>query len=94
MEYKGKGIEFYGVGIRVDSENERDKFLTAIKNDTTPWKQFIDLNNATYSLFETNAVPYQVLLDGKNQVVKILSHDINGELNEILKKTNANNSHK
>lgn len=85
LKYKDKGIEFYGIGIRVDSKNERDKFLTAIKHDKTPWKQFIDLNNETYSLFETNSVPYQVLLDEKNQVIKILSHDINNELDEILK---------
>ena len=94
LEYKDKGIEFYGIGIRIDNENERDKFLTAIKNDKTPWKQFIDLNNETYSLFETNAVPYQVLLNEHNQVIKILSHDINTELDEILKKNNANNGYK
>ena len=94
LEYKGKGIEFYGIGIRVDSENERDKFLTAIKNDKTPWKQFIDFNNNIYSLFETNTVPYQVLLNEKNQVIKILSHDMNSELDEILKKNNTKNSYK
>ena len=84
LEYKNKGIEFYGIGIRVDSENERVKFLTAIKNDKTPWKQFVDLNNETYSLFATNTVPFQVLLNENNQVIKILSHDINKELDEIL----------
>lgn len=94
FEYKDKGIEFYGIGIRVNSENERDKFLTAIKNDKTPWPQFIDLDNEIYSLFETNAVPYQVLLNENNQVIKILSHDIKKELDEILKKTNAINGYK
>ncbi|WP_422104821.1 TlpA family protein disulfide reductase [Winogradskyella sp.] len=84
-EYKDKGIEFYGIGIRIDSETEKDKFLTAIKHDKTPWKQFIDLNNETYNLFGTNSVPYQVLLDEKNQVIKILSHDIHNELDDLLK---------
>ncbi|GAA4274535.1 TlpA disulfide reductase family protein [Aquimarina gracilis] len=92
-KYKNKGIEFYGIGIRVDSENEKDKFLTAVKNDRTPWKQFIDLDNEIYNLFETNTVPYQVLLDDNNQIVKILSHDIDKELDEILEKTNANTVH-
>lgn len=94
QEYRDKGIEFYGIGISIDNENERDKFLTAIKNDKTPWKQFIDLNNETYNLFETNRVPYQVLLNEDNRVIKILSHDINNELDEMLKKTNANNGYK
>lgn len=85
-KYKYKGIEFYGIGIRVDSENEKDKFLTAVKNDKTPWKQFIDLDDEIYKLFETNTVPYQVLLDDNNQIVKILSHDIDKELDDILKK--------
>ncbi|MEM1339090.1 MAG: TlpA disulfide reductase family protein [Bacteroidota bacterium] len=84
LKYKDKGIAFYGIGIRVDSENEREKFLTAIANDKTPWEQFVDLNNATYDLFETNVVPYQVLLDKNNRVVKILSYDINTELDALL----------
>ena len=92
LKYKDKGIELYGIGIRVDSENERNRFLTAIKNDKTPWKQFIDLDDNVYNLFETNTVPYQVLLNQHNQVIKILSHDINNELDEIMEETNANNS--
>lgn len=85
IKYKKKGIEFYGIGIRVDSENDRDIFLTAIKNDNTPWQQLIDVNNETYKLFGTNTVPYQVLLNEQNQIIKILSHDINYELDEVLK---------
>ncbi len=83
--YRNKGVEFYGVGIRIDSDNEREKFLTAVKNDNTPWKQFVDIDNQIYTLFNTNTVPYQVLLDENNQVIKILSHDINHELDELLK---------
>ncbi len=86
QEYQDLGIEFYGIGIRIDSENERDKFLTAIKKDKTPWKQFIDPDNAIYNLFETNKVPYQVLLNERNEVIKILSHDIQNELDEVLKR--------
>ena len=83
--YRDKGVEFYGIGIRIDSDNEREKFLTAVKNDNTPWKQFVDIDNQIYTLFNTNTVPYQVLLDENNQVIKILSHDINHELDELLK---------
>lgn len=82
--YKKKGIEFYGIGIRIDNKNERDKFLTAIKNDNTPWQQFIDFNNETYGLFETNAVPFQVLLGKNNEIMKIFSHDVSKELDELL----------
>tara|TARA_E500000318_G_C3562924_1_gene214315 strand:- start:960 stop:2006 length:1047 start_codon:yes stop_codon:yes gene_type:complete len=89
LEYRDKGIEFYGIGINVDSEMERNKFLTAIKNDNTPWYQFMDINNGVYELFGTNTVPYQVLLDMNNQVVKILTYDIKRELDEILEKIDA-----
>ena len=85
-KYRDRGIAFYGIGIRVDSDIEKEKFLTAIQNDRTPWKQFIDLDDNIYALFGTNAVPYQVLLNENNQVVKILSHDITNELDNILEK--------
>ncbi len=36
LEYKNKGIAFYGIGIRVDSKNEKNRFMTAVKHDKTP----------------------------------------------------------
>ncbi len=84
-KYRDKGVKFYGIGIRVDSKGEKEKFLIAVENDKTPWKQFIDFDNKVYNLFNTNAVPFQVLLDEKNQIIKILSHDIiDKELDEVL----------
>ncbi len=90
MKYKNKGIEFYGIGISIDNKNERDKFLTAVRNDKTPWKQFIDVDNEMYTLFETNTVPYQILLNERNEIIKILSHDIHKELDEVVKAADTN----
>lgn len=83
-KFNDKGISVLGLGVRIENDIERDRFLTAVSSDNTPWGQYIDIENKLYGKFETKQVPFQILLNEENKVVKILSYDIENELNELL----------
>ncbi|TAI46990.1 TlpA family protein disulfide reductase [Flagellimonas allohymeniacidonis] len=84
QKFNESGILVIGLGVRVHDEIEKEKFLTAVQNDNTPWKQYIDLDNRLYDRFKTKKVPFQVLLDEENKIVKILSYDMETELEELI----------
>ena len=82
--WKEKGVDVLGVGINVDRDGLK-KYLTAVKNDNTPWHQYIDINNALYNKLKADGTPFQVLLDSQNHIIKKLSYDMELDLKEMFK---------
>ena len=83
--WKEKGVDVLGIGINVDKDGLK-KFLTAVKNDNTPWHQYIDINNGLYNKLKADGTPFQVLLDSQNHIIKKLSYDMEFDLKELYKK--------
>jgi thiol-disulfide isomerase/thioredoxin len=78
--FNKKGFEVLGVSF----DNNRDKWLKAVKDDRLVWKQVSDLKgwaNAAGQLYGINSIPSNVLLD-KDQ--KIIAKNLRGE--DLIKK--------
>ena len=74
-KYKDKGLGIVGVSL----DNDKDAWLTAIKQLNMAWPQMSDLNgwdNAAAKLFNITSIPHTIVVD---QQGKILRHGLRGE---------------
>ena len=71
--YKDYGRRGFGiVSVSLDSENDRDKWLEAIRKDKLTWVQVSDLkgwDNAAARLYGINGIPMNFLLDPEGRII-------------------------
>ena len=83
--YKGRNFDI--VGVSLDDENGRAKWLKAIQDDHLPWTQVSDLRgwqNAVAQTYHVRAVPQNFLIDPSG---KIVAANLRGdELQTVLAK--------
>lgn len=75
--YKQKG--FNVLGISLDKEMDKAKWLQAIKEDQLPWKQVSDLKGFQTEIathYALDYIPYNILIDRNG---KILARDLRGD---------------
>ncbi|TCC96994.1 TlpA disulfide reductase family protein [Pedobacter hiemivivus] len=86
-----KDKNFTVLGVSVDQEKDRDKWLKAIKDDGMPWIQVVDSNNddpkGAGNLYAIKAIPSNFLIDPQG---KIIAKNLRGEalekkLAEVIK---------
>ena len=82
-KYRSHGFEIYGISL----DRNREQWIQGIKEDKIDWVQVSDLrfwNSPVVSLYNVEAIPYNVLLDTEGN---ILAKGISvAELEEILEK--------
>lgn len=82
-KYKSKGFEIFGVSF----DDNKDKWLNAVKKDGLEWPQVSDLKgwqNEAGKLYGVTSIPFNLLLDKEG---KILAKGLRGPaLEEELKK--------
>ncbi|RNL51349.1 TlpA disulfide reductase family protein [Pedobacter jejuensis] len=88
-KYKGSG--FTVVGISLDQQGAKDKWLNAIHNDHLTWTQLSDLKswkNQVAMLYSVQAIPQNFLIDPDGKIVgkNLQGQDLNNKLQEIFKK--------
>ncbi|SMC94775.1 TlpA disulfide reductase family protein [Pedobacter nyackensis] len=86
-----KDKNFTVLGVSLDQERDREKWLKAIKDDGMPWMQLVDPNNddpkGAGNLYAIKAIPSNFLIDPKG---KIIAKNLRGEalekkLAEVIK---------
>ncbi|MBC7536648.1 MAG: TlpA family protein disulfide reductase [Ferruginibacter sp.] len=78
-KYKNKNFTILGVSL----DEDKQKWLNAIKNDKLEWKQVSDLkqwSSAAVALYGFEGIPYNVLIDPSG---KIIATELRGEALEI-----------
>ena len=85
-QFKNKNFTILGVSL----DDNKEKWLQAIKADKLKWKQVSDLKgweNATVSLYGYDGIPYNVLLDphGKIIATSLRESALQAKLMEVLK---------
>ncbi|TDQ81072.1 TlpA disulfide reductase family protein [Sphingobacterium yanglingense] len=83
--YKDKNFTILGVSL--DDEDTRERWIDAIKSDKLTWPQVSDLkgwNNEVAKLYVVRGIPDNFLIDPNG---KIIGRDLKGE--ELLKKLSA-----
>lgn len=68
QRFHPKGFDILGVSL----DNDRDKWLEAIKKDQLPWTHVIDLNgwqNSAARLYGIKGIPMNYLLDKKGNII-------------------------
>ncbi len=76
-KYQGKGFEILGVSM--DSEKDKAKWLKAIEDDGLTWKQVGDLKgweNEAALLYKVSMIPFNFLVDPEG---KIIARDLRGD---------------
>ncbi len=86
--FKDKG--FTVLGVSLDRENARDKWIKAIHDDKLTWTHVSDLkfwNNAVAKAYGIKAIPQNLLLDPEGKIVakNIKGEELQSKLEEILK---------
>jgi len=70
-EYKTRNFEVLGVSL--DVEKARDKWLKAIKDDGLPWTQVADLpkgwQNEAATIYNVQAIPQNFLIDPSGKII-------------------------
>ncbi|AWM33377.1 TlpA disulfide reductase family protein [Hymenobacter nivis] len=83
--YKGRNFDILGVSL--DSENSREKWMKAIQDDHLPWTQVSDLrggDNAVAQTYHVQSIPQNFLIDPSG---KIVATNLRGEeLQTVLAK--------
>lgn len=83
-KFKNKNFTILGVSL----DENKDKWLKAIKSDNLAWQQVSDLKgwgNITVGLYGFDGIPYNVLIDPSG---KIIATELRGsELHSFLEKT-------
>lgn len=67
-KYKDKGFEIYGVSL----DQDKEKWIEAIKNDGITWPQVSDLKywqSDVVPLYSIQGIPYTVLLDKEGKII-------------------------
>ena len=85
-KYKTKNFTILGISL----DEDKTKWLEAIKKDNLTWKHVSDLkgwNNATVAMYGFDGIPYNVLIDPSG---KIIATELRGEglgkkLGEVLR---------
>ena len=85
-QFKNKNFTILGVSL----DDDKNKWLQAIKADNLSWKQVSDLKgweNATVKLFGYDGIPYNVLLDPQGKIIAVSLREggLQGKLAELLK---------
>ncbi|RTQ45916.1 AhpC/TSA family protein [Hymenobacter gummosus] len=71
-EFKGRNFDVLGVSL--DSEKSREKWLQAIKDDQLPWTQVSDLKgwqNAAAEQYHVLGIPQNFLLDPSGKIIAV-----------------------
>jgi len=84
-DYKNKGFEILGVSL----DDDRDKWLQAIKDDKLTWSQVSDLRgweSEGAKLYLVNAIPYNVLLNRDGVIIakNLFGDALRKKLEELL----------
>jgi peroxiredoxin len=69
---KFKGKNFTVLGVSLDREDQRAKWLEAIKKDRLTWTHVSDLkfwNNEAARLYRVNGIPYNFLVDPSGTII-------------------------
>jgi peroxiredoxin len=84
-QYKDKG--FTVLGVSLDREGDKDKWMKAIHNDKLTWTHVSDLkfwNNAVAQQYGIKAIPMNLLIDPQG---KIIAKNVRGEeLGKVVEK--------
>ncbi|HEY1025027.1 MAG TPA: TlpA disulfide reductase family protein [Sphingobacteriaceae bacterium] len=88
---KYKDRNFTVLGVSLDRENAKDKWLQAIKDDQLTWTHVSDLNyfnNAVAVQYGIVAIPQNYLIDPKGRIVakNLRADDLGQKLEEVLGK--------
>jgi peroxiredoxin len=69
-EYKGRNFEVLGVSL--DNEKDRAKWIKAIQDDQLPWKQVSDLRgweNEAARTYQVRGIPQNYLIDPTGKII-------------------------
>jgi peroxiredoxin len=85
-KFKNKNFTILGVSL----DEDKNKWLQAIKADNLTWKHVSDLKgwaNATVKLYGYEGIPYNVLLDPQGKIIATSLRDaaLHAKLGELLK---------
>ena len=85
-QFKNKNFTILGVSL----DENKEKWLQAIKADKLQWKQVSDLKgweNATVSLYGYDGIPYNVLIDPQGKIIatSLRESALQAKLMEVLK---------
>jgi len=85
-KYKNKNFTLLGVSL----DEDKTKWLEAIKKDNLTWKHVSDLkgwSNATVAMYGYDGIPYNVLIDptGKIIATELRGEGLGRKLGEVLK---------
>ncbi len=85
-KYKNKNFAILGVSL----DEDKTRWIDAIKKDKLSWKQVSDLkgwNNGTVPMYGFDAIPYNVLIDpsGKILATELRGEDLGRKLGEVLR---------
>lgn len=84
--FKDKNFTILGVSL----DEDREKWLTAIRNDKLSWKQVSELkgwNTSVVSLYRFEGIPYNVLIDPQGKIIAtgLRGAQLEEKLAEVLK---------
>lgn len=85
-----KGKNFSILGVSLDMEGQKDKWVKAIMEDKLTWDHVSDLkywNSEVVPLYNINGIPYNVLVDPDGKIIaeKLFGEELERKLAEVLK---------
>jgi peroxiredoxin len=85
-----KDKNFTILGVSLDKEGEKDKWVKAIMEDKLTWTHVSDLqfwNSSVVPLYNINGIPYNVLVDPQGNIIadKLFGQALEDKLAEVLK---------
>jgi len=83
--YKEKG--FTVLGVSVDKEEGREKWIEAIEKDSLTWTNVLDNKKIASKLYGIKAIPQNVLIDPNGKIIakNLRGETLNDKLAEIVK---------
>jgi peroxiredoxin len=84
-KYKDKGFEIFGVSL----DQDKDKWVEAIKKDEITWPQVSDLRqwkSEAARIYNVQGIPYTVLLDKEGRIIakNLRGEELDKKLAEVL----------
>lgn len=85
-KYKDRGFEIFGVSL----DQDKDKWVEAIKKDEITWPQVSDLRqwkSEAARIYNVQGIPYTVLLDKEGRIIakNLRGEELDKKLAEVLK---------